>query len=222
MDFFDYTMDNNKIDFGNCAEIYKYKDECLKIYFDSCLYENRISVEEFKILKNIKHENFVELYKLIYKMKDNKIIYGYTMKYYKKEEFEITKNETQYVLYQMEKLFELITKLSTEHIIVDDLKKENIIFNDNNIIIIDPDLFYKTNLKINIINKTNYKELLKLFKQMFLTETYKYFNNDNNPNPYHALDELFDIETNKNLVNNFSKKIKRYKYPIDYFIDKNK
>ena len=94
MDFFDYTMDNNKIDFGNCAEIYKYKDECLKIYFDSCLYENRISVEEFKILKNIKHENFVELYKLIYKMKDNKIIYGYTMKYYKKEEFEITKKGT--------------------------------------------------------------------------------------------------------------------------------
>lgn len=123
----------NMINHGCCGEIYKYKNDCVKLYYGSSLSDGKISKKVFETLKEI-----------------------------------------------------------------------------------DPDLFYFSN-NVEYCKISNYNRLLQLFRSIYLEEVKKILYLDYSKNSFTDLGELFNLEMGPNMDNELSKKLKKYKYPREYF-----
>ncbi len=231
-----YTKDNKEIiipddifnkedNHGKCGTIYKYSDDlCIKrydrgIYFDHCLLNTSI----YDDLKTIKSDNLVDIKMSLYKDKNNKnITDAYLLTYYKEQYDDFLEIYTDYLLYNLKEIFNLIKEISNFKIRLDDLKRENIILTKNNIVLIDPDRWYyeyETNDK-NEIEKLNINNIMAMLNEITkesLKNNHLNFLIDNNLFNYVISNKLFPLTSNKNkAMKVLSKRLNGYKRPIDY------
>lgn len=205
----------NMVDHGCCGEIYKYKDDCIKVYYSSALLNSKISKKIFHSLKEIDSNYLVNLKKLLY-LENSQEFSAYSMKYYQAKELNILDMDTEYTLYIFHEYLKLFNKFSEKKIIADDVKRDNIIYDGANLILIDPDLFYFSN-NTEYCKILNYNQLLRLFRSIYLEEVKRILELDYSRNPFIDLGELFNIKIGSNMDKELSKKLKKYKYPREYF-----
>lgn len=205
----------NMINHGCCGEIYKYKNDCVKLYYGSSLSDGKISKKVFETLKEIDSDYFVKLKDLLYP-EGLREFSAYTMKYYIAEELNILDLDTEYTLYMFHEYLKLFNEFSEKKIIVEDVKRNNTIYDGKNLILIDPDLFYFSN-NIEDCKVSNYNRILRLFRSIYLEELKKLLDLDYSKNPFTDLGELFNLEIGPNMDNELAKKLKKYKYPREYF-----
>ena len=208
----------NMINHGCCGEIYKYKNDCVKLYYDSSLSNGKINKKVFETLKEIDSNYFVKLKDLLYP-EGLQEFSAYTMKYYIAEELNILDLDTEYTLYMFHEYLKLFNEFSEKKIIAEDVKRNNTIYDGKNLILIDPDLFYFSN-NVEYCKISNYNRILQLFRSIYLEEVKKILDLDYSKNPFTDLGELFNLEMGPNMDNELSKKLKKYRCPRDYFNSK--
>ena len=208
----------NMINHGCCGEIYKYKNDCVKLYYGSSLSDGKISKNVIETLKEIDSDYFVKLKDLLYP-EGLQEFSAYTMKYYSAEELNILDLDTEYTLYMFHEYLRLFNEFSEKKIIAEDVKRNNTIYDGKNLILIDPDLFYFSN-NVEYCKISNYNRLLQLFRSVYLEEVKKILDLDYSKNPFTDLGELFNLEMGPNMDNELSKKLKKYRCPRDYFKSK--
>lgn len=208
----------NRINHGCCGGIYKYKNDCVKLYYGSSLSDGKISKKVFETLKEIDSDYFVKLKDLLYP-EGLQEFSAYTMKYYIAEELNILDLDTEYTLYMFREYLKLFNKFSEKKIIAEDVKRNNTIYDGKNLILIDPDLFYFSN-NVEYCKISNYNRLLQLFRSIYLEEVKENFELDYSKNPFTDLGELFNLELGPNMDNELVKKLKKYRCPRDYFKSK--
>lgn len=208
----------NMINHGCCGEIYKYKNDCVKLYYGSSLSDGKINKKVFEKLKEIDSDYFVKLKDLLYP-EGLQEFSAYTMKYYSAEELNILDLDTEYTLYMFHEYLKLFNEFSEKKIIAEDVKRNNTIYDGKNLILIDPDLFYFSN-NVEYCKISNYNRLLQLFRSIYLEEVKKILDLDYSKNPFTDLGELFNLEIGPNMDNELAKKLKKYRRPRDYFKSK--
>ena len=208
----------NMINHGCCGEIYKYKNDCVKLYYGLSLSDGKISKKVFETLKEIDSDYFVKLKDLLYP-EGLREFSAYTMKYYSAEELNILDLDTEYTLYMFHEYLKLFNEFSEKKIIAEDVKRNNTIYDGKNLILFDSDLFYFSN-NVEYCKISNYNRLLQLFRSIYLEEVKKILDLDYSKNPFTDLGELFNLEMGPNMDNELAKKLKKYRRPRDYFKSK--
>ena len=241
MDF--YNRDNVKFDFndmeylshGYNGEVFYNNKIIFKKYFAWSEKDSRINLQLFDLLKEFKNPHFIELYdvytkyykieiinKIIKKIRNNAfLVEGYSAKYYQEDNIDVLNASKEYFLENLFEIEKLINELSENGIKINDIKRENIILNKDNIVIIDPDLFYLWN-PISCLS-ANKEKLYYLFNDLLLNEVLK--------TPYLYVTSKYLKEQNifKNHMYNlyateefcvtdeFSKILKHTKKPVELF-----
>lgn len=212
-------------DHGHCAEIHKINNQvCAKIYYDECFFGNRIYKSMYEDLKTIKSDYLVKIYQLLYQDLNQEIIGGYLMKYYIDNPLVFLYGKVEFTLSMMEEHLKLMDQLANKHIIVDDLSRKNIIYTDDKIIMIDPDLFshnYEDGYEIFRCNLLNYHHLYLFYKTLFRNEISKYASLDICQS-FRIADLLFDFDNDRQMVKSLEDNLRGYQYPIDYVLAKKK
>lgn len=224
-----YNEENKKVEIGtkiigggHCSEVHEFNERiCAKVYYDSCLIKNRIEEDIYKDLKTVKTDYLVRIYQLLYKDPSCKTVAdGYLMKQYTANLLEILGKEVEFTLYMMEQHLKLFDQLADKHIIVDDLKLENMIYTDEKLVLLDPDLFYyRKDFDVKSCRLVNYHELVSFYKKIYEEEIIKCKFLDRFKREI-VLNELFDFKEDCQLVKRLSDNFKGYKYPIDYVLSK--
>ena len=216
---------NNEVGFGVCATVYKYiEDLCFKRYDRGMNdIEYFLDTATFRTLRNISNPNLVNIEMLLYKDKNYKYTAdAYLLSYYEEKYKSFLEIPTDYLLYNMEKIFKLACEMSKYRLRICDLKRENIILTANNIVLIDPDRWWYD----YIANNSNEVEQLLVNNimgdfgeiiQKDLKENYIDFLVDNNLFSYVISSKLFPLTNNKDrAMKVLYKRLNGYKRPIDY------
>lgn len=207
-----YQLDN-EFNKGKYGQIYQINDDILlKIFVN---YPNNTNFElTFKTIMNMNLENFYQIYQMLYN--NNGQFVGYTMKLYKEEEIDILTMPIDYTLDNLKKISNSIKLLTNNNILINDMRCDNSICNNNDIIVIDIDLYQKINKSTYIdIDYKNNSSLLHLFKGLYYRSLCIYHDAINSDNL--ILDSIFDKD---NTVDDICKKLAKYKYPIDYLSER--
>ena len=115
----------------------------------------------------------------------------------------------------------VIKEISAYKIRLFDLKRENIILTENNIVLIDPDRwYYDFTSNTKEIEKLNINNIMAMFNEITkesLQENYFDFLLENNLYNYIISGKLFPLTSNKDkAIKVLSKRLNNYKRPIDY------
>ena len=217
----DDSILSNYINSGEYGDIYRYNEnQCIKIYKNK---EFKIkfflTVYLYNYLKEITSDNIVTINELLFK--DNKYMFqadAYIMEYYKEFYQSILLTPSDYLIENLEKLLILSKELSKRYIILDDLKKDNTIFTKDKIVLIDNEHYIlNRNISQREIFHTNNSNRPCLFNQLLLKELRKYYNSQTSAI---YTDKLFPVTTRSTtIVNTLTKRLNRYKRPIDYIND---
>ena len=190
------------IGYGNTANIYKMDDYIYKRYFSYTSDKYKLDSDVFTVLKQLKSENMMKIYELLYEDENLGEISGYIAKYYLKKIIDIFEKKSDYALENMNQIEKLFDELSENEIRVNDVKYNNTILTENKIILIDPDAYKKV-----ICNK----EKLKIYNKMELIKLFKSIYSHSKKSPYDIKEtyELFNIELNEktNVTFELSKKL---------------
>lgn len=216
---------DNEVGHGQCATIYRYSEElCFKRYDrDIKIKRNFLDTSIYDCLKNVDNPSCVDIKKLLYEDKNNKYIAdAYLLAYYKEAYQDLLEVPTEYLLYNMEEIFKLIKEISKLQIRLDlyDLKRNNLILTDSNIILIDPDTWFFERLDIPKIEKLNINNIMGMFDEIAkesLRTNYLEFLIKNNLYAYDITHKLFPLTNNKDkAMKVLSKTLNGYERPIDY------
>lgn len=127
--------------------------------------------------------------------------------------------QKNYLLENIEKLEKLFETFSDYKICVEDVKRRNTVINRNEIIIIDPDLFYifNENASKDFMSLVNKRKLLELVRSIMVNSEsgevdYLTFENGIN---MEILD--FKVSDETNITNEVAPKLKYVKKPIYFF-----
>ncbi len=217
----DDSILSNYINSGEYGDIYRYNEnQCIKIYKNKEFKVNYfLSTYLFNYLKEIESENLVAIDELLYE--DNKNRFqadAYIMEYYKAIYQNILLILSDYLIENIENLLILSKELSKRYIILDDLKKDNTIFTKEKIVLIDNEHYIlNRNISQREIFHTNNSNISCLFNQLLLKELRKYYNSQTSAI---YTDKLFPVTTRSTtIVNTLTKRLNRYKRPIDYIND---
>lgn len=199
---------NKSIGIGSTAIVYKISDDiCLKYISNDCAIDYSIISK----IMNMNLDNFYKIYKLLFNY--NGYFSGYLMQYYKDEDVNILTMPTDYTLDNFYKIYSSIKKINDSKIFIRDLHDGNIIMNKDKITIIDIDFYdceYETS--DDNVEKNNYSALMTLFEDIYrnaLIKNKSFITSED----LNAITYLFSPKEDINMV---YKKIKEYKYPIDY------
>ena len=191
---------------GECGSVYLLEDnKCLKYITDEYAYD----VNAFNTINNLELPNFTYVYKLLFNTNGN--FGGYIMKYYKKEIEDILTTETAYTLENLKQIIFSIKKITDEGILVKDLNSNNVILGKDIMTIIDFDMYKYSRIAYEQLNKYNYQYVMFLFKCLYLDCLHNYHKTTLDSNK--KINELFN---DNNTFQDISKKLIKYKYPIDY------
>lgn len=211
---------------GGCSNVYLSNGIVTKKYYD---YTNhcRIDNEVFEYLKGVDNPHFINLIDYYYEV--SKIYYPdgderdikevikqylidvYRYYYIKSDDVDILTAPTEYILYNFEEIEKLFKRFAKDKLMVYDMKKQNTVLTKDNIVIIDPDLFcFKDD-----------KKMCKSFNRVMLSYLFIHLFLDNpryEMEQYRSkIDDLFTFKNETgNLIGPLSKRLSRYKRPIDY------
>lgn len=213
---------------GECAKILYNKEMILKKYYYSTELNYRLSEKMFDLLKNINNPHFIELIDIysdfnFIELLKNKMgilsffVDAYTAKYYPDNSINVLLEHKDFILDNIKELEVLFRTFSENMICTDDIKRDNIVIGKDGIVIIDPDLFYTIESSKEFISILNKKNLLKLFRDIFINSVE---NKSNYVNIINFIDnELvnFEVTYNTDVAYEISKKLKYIKKPIELF-----
>lgn len=161
-----------------CARVFSAGGTILKCYKKRMPTANEITSGLFKILKSFKNPNFIELYgsaperslieKIRAKLGLSYIVGGYTAKYYQKGNIDILNGCKEYLLWNLFNLEILLNEFTENQIVAHDLSRDNVIYTNDDIVIVDPDLFGEFKVSKEIIKAINRKELIYLLESMII------------------------------------------------------
>ena len=134
------ALNDSLIGSGHNADTYRVGNTTLKIYHEDC-YNDRISDEVFDSLKGINNASFIKLRDKKYSKKD--VIKQYYYDYIEKIDKLMIDLPMDYTYESIIKLQELLNKLNELRIYIEDANEDNVIVSNNNIVVIDPDLYKK-------------------------------------------------------------------------------
>jgi len=207
---------------GAFGKVYKSTNNtCVKIY--NTEESERIEKEVFYLLKSLKLPNFYRLYELLYQNRWN-IIYpqkpvGYISEYIEENEINILTMPTDYTLDNLYTLKSSIEQLIKNKVKITDLHSGNVIMNRNKITVIDADFYsIETKRTKEELKTRNLDQLAKLFIELYKDEIY-YLTKVTGLNEQSNRNKIYDLFTENEELNidKVFKKLRRYKYPIDYF-----
>ena len=201
------TFDNPKyLSSGECGSVFKLtNDKCLKYITDNYAYD----VHAFQDIMELNLINFCKIYQLLFN--ENGLFSGYIMKYYQNEINNLLTKETEYTIENLKQIIISIKALTNKGILIRDLNSNNVILRNDMITIIDFDMYKHVHLDYNTLTKYNYDFIIYLFRCLYLDNlknNYEYSNQESK-----KINELFN---SKNTFDEISKKLVKYKYPIDY------
>ena len=213
---------------GECAKILYNKEMILKKYYYSTELNYRLSEKMFDLLKNINNPHFIELIDIysdfnFIELLKNKMgilsffVDAYTAKYYPDNSINVLLEHKDFILDNIKELEVLFRTFSENMICTDDIKRDNTVIGKDGIVIIDPDLFYTMESSKEFISILNKKNLLKLFRDIFINSVE---NKSNYVNIINFIDnELvnFEVTYNTDVAYEISKKLKYIKKPIELF-----
>lgn len=233
-----YDIDGNLLDIdkenmsflnnGECARVLHDGNITFKEYYSMTSPDYRLSTRMYNVLKDINNPHFIKLlnaysqmnfFDLIkYKTGISKFhIDAYTALLYKDEEIDLLEKDKAYILDNLYELENLMDVFADNSIIVDDLKRDNVTMDSNSIVIIDPDLFYFSELSKECITKENKIKLLLMLEHILVRTAIKH------PNRREILDKLsefikMDVDYETDITYEFSKRLSYASKPIDYFV----
>ena len=237
-----YDRNNNKIiipdeilenylNNGECGTIYQYNsDSCIKIYNQKYTETmHRLDVRIYQALKEIDSPNLIDIRELYFKEKRQTHYNAdaFISKYYEEKYPDFLEVPTDYLLENVEGIISLSSKLSQKKIRLHDLKRENVILADENMIFIDPDMWYYSNLSYREIGNLNInalssffnrmvKESLKLNHQDLIRGSTLYFDQT-------VTNQLFPLTSSANRqIKTLTKRLRNFERPIDYIYSKKK
>ena len=194
------ALNDSLIGSGHNADTYKVGDTTLKIYHDDC-YGDRISDKVFDNLKTVNNACFIKLRDKEYG--DNNIIKQYYYDYIEKVNKLMIDLPMDYTYESIIKLQELLNMLNELRIYIEDANSENVIVSNNNIVVIDPDLYKIYNREsLNNLKEHNRDFIIRYITDLWANEYvlkhgFKYAKkllDDINP-----LDKLFINESDFNI-----------------------
>ena len=175
-----YNKNNEKFDMtnfhyyskGHCARVYTDGEIAFKVYNLDCKYKFYLSKKMFKILRKLNIINLVELIDYYSEYKNSILpMDAYSMKLVKGDDVKITTASKDYscdILNQLEKTIEELTE---NKILLFDAHCGNILFKENGVTIIDPDLFYRrTFLSKKLIYEENERTVFKYINDTIVEE----------------------------------------------------
>lgn len=202
----------SKIGGGSYGSVYKLSEfECIKIFREI---DTGIDADTVAFINNLGLNNFYKIYSFLFnKRKD---LRGYTMKYYLSSYTSILLKDTSYTLDNFFAIYNSINTLSDNQIFIPDLHSDNVILGNDEITIIDIDIYAKATLfDPGKLKDKNSRALFSLFKSLYIEGLYN-----------HGIYTDHDIKAINNLFNNDApsniKVLKKYKYPIEYIHDMNR
>lgn len=202
----------SKIGGGSYGSVYKLSEfECIKIFREI---DTGIDADTVAFINNLGLNNFYKIYSFLFnKRKD---LRGYTMKYYLPSHTSILLKDTSYTLDNFFAIYNSINTLSDNQIFIPDLHSDNVILGNDEITIIDIDIYAKAILfDPGKLKDKNSRALFSLFKSLYIEGLYNhgiYTDND-----IKAINNLFNNDAPSNI-----KVLKKYKYPIEYINDMNR
>ncbi len=164
---------------GGCAEVLHNEEIIFKEYYYETSHNYRLDEKMFDILKNIHNSHFIELFDIysnfnFTELLKNKIgmlpftVDAYTAKYYPDNSVNALLENKDYLLDNFKELEILFKTFSKNMICTADIKKDNTVIGKDGIVIIDPDLFYTMEFGKELISTLNKKNLLYLFRSIFI------------------------------------------------------
>ena len=206
----------NLLDYEKYAPVYKIsRDECLKRFG---LDHSTCNIEVLKKIRELDLPNFYKILEFLFD-KDNNFV-AYTMKHYDSTDKSIITMPSAYTLDNFYTLVGSFNILTDNDIAVDDLHSFNAIIGEENMTLIDADLYYFNYTNNDIeekkkLSKYNLKYLLYLFSDIYGDAIIEVLGYDVHTTRA-ITSELFNgVES----IDNISKKLTKYKYPIDYIKD---
>lgn len=146
-----YVYDN-----GTCLKEYKDFKETTYSVFDEI--PARITPEIVKYFKEIDNNHICKI--LDFKINNEEII-SYLMPYYIEENESILNFSPEYISINFKELYDLMLKLTYDHVRIVDLNPDNLLLTQDGIIIIDYDKYrYEKGLDTNILLEINKNDLL--------------------------------------------------------------
>lgn len=204
---------DNIIGQGLYGSVYRLSaNECVKIYKGKNSIE--INPEVLKTIRELCLYNFYELHSLLYTKDGN--FKGYTMKYYDDYDIDILTTTTEYTLDNLYSLRDSIQRMTVNNIYIHDMHTGNIILGDSEITVIDADLYtFNQIYDNNALRIKNFTALNNLFIEIYMDAIRKYHNEYFNYNTKEIIRQLFNSFSEQTTYK-MSKKLIKYKYPIDY------
>ena len=202
------------IGYRGTANIYKIGDSIYKKYFAYTSDKYKLDNDVFVVLEQFASENMIKILDPLYEDDDLLQISGYIAKYYTKEKINIFDKEVDYTLENMNHIEKLFDELTENKIKVNDVKYENTILTKDKIILIDPDAYKIVNYEKERLKIANKKELMKLFKSIYL---HFVKNGSDCKNIY----DLFDIKVNEktNVTYEISKRLAKKDHKVFYNVE---
>ena len=209
---------------GKSSNIFWLKEkEYLKQYFFYSTTNVRMDFDLFTILKKLSHPHTNKILELYYDK--NKIknvesfikhikdveVDAYKYLYIEDHFVNIIKESTEYLLYNLQELEHLIHIFTELNIWIKDFKRENTVYFKDKIILIDLDCCkIEKNRNSDDIYKNNILCLQELFIDLLeKCKSYSYRYEE-------EVIELFALTEKNSLTSSVSKKLWKYKTPLDY------
>ena len=202
---------------GCYGKVYKgSNDKCFKLCKSEYFGNSFIYI--YDVIKNNNLQGFYKLISLLYsnskdaRKKENPI--GYEYQYIKKEDVDILTMPIEYTLDNLDALYNSISILNANKIRCLDLQEGNVIMNCDSITAVDIDL-YCGMYEGERLEKYNVYDLELLFQYLYKDAMDKYHKGEYSNEVKQLLSSLFMIYE-CNGIDNVYRKLKSYKYPIEY------
>lgn len=180
----EYDTSNSKKELsGSTATAYFFDDYVFKKYSDE-IKVYRINFQIFNVMRYIKNRHLAEIYELLI-CRDNydsnmnsqtnfllKLIDGYTMPIYNPDDINVLDKDLEYIfemIYEFDQLIKLLTYMK---ILIGDVRPDNSIIQENNIILIDWDIFRVChNIDFETLLRANQDRINTFFLDLFFTSS---------------------------------------------------
>ncbi len=219
---------NNEVKNDKWSTSYQWKEDLyLKIYKNETDPIYRLDSNIYKVLKDTKSDNLIDIVELLYSKKDTRSeSTAYLARYPEETYSDFLEVSSEYILANIDEILKLSNELGKQRIRLYDLKRETIALTDSRIILTTPDSWKHSHLHENNIINLNINALSFLFNTLTresLLNNHKDFIKNSSLYSTIFSDKLFPITTNPNkTMKVLTKKLKGYNKPIDCIYDMKK
>lgn len=207
---------------GTSANIYPIRDTLyFKKYYPSTPEALRMNYEMFPFFKKLNHPFICQVMDLYYAKECNKeehlfldhLTAGYTFQFIEEMASNLLEESVDFLIYNLENLERLMGLFTENQVKAQDLKKDNTVFSEHRIILIDLDSCRRVQEEKAVLQRWNQLKLKQLFLELFRRSASYSFLYDK------KVQDLFFVEEGKLLIDEVKRRLIKYKNPLNYLKD---